>query len=142
MRETDAAVAANRFGLGARPGEIRGLGREARGALRAQLSGAAPLITAPLPASYELLAQTQALRSEDRQGAQAERQQAQVANAQQAIRQIYAPAYAAEMQARFRQATASERSFLERLVHFWSNHFAVSVDKLQVLGIAGAMERE
>ena len=37
---------------------------------------------------------------------------------------------------------SSERSFVERLVHFWSNHFAVSVDKLAVLGLAGAMERE
>ena len=41
-----------------------------------------------------------------------------------------------------RTAVLSERSFVERLVHFWSNHFAVSVDKLAVLGLAGAFERE
>jgi uncharacterized protein (DUF1800 family) len=31
---------------------------------------------------------------------------------------------------------------MERLVHFWSNHFAVSVDKAAVLGLAGPMEFE
>ena len=41
-----------------------------------------------------------------------------------------------------RAAVLAERSFIERLVHFWSNHFAVSVDKLAVLGVAGAFERE
>ena len=30
--------------------------------------------------------------------------------------------------------TAAER-FVERLVHFWSNHFAVSVDKLLIVGL-------
>jgi uncharacterized protein (DUF1800 family) len=36
----------------------------------------------------------------------------------------------------------TERPFLERLTQFWTNHFAVSVDKVVVLGVAGAMERE
>jgi uncharacterized protein (DUF1800 family) len=31
---------------------------------------------------------------------------------------------------------------VERLVQFWSNHFAVSIDKIAVLGLAGCMERE
>ena len=39
-----AAVAANRFGLGARPGEISRIADDPRGALRAQLQGGAPLI--------------------------------------------------------------------------------------------------
>jgi len=37
---------------------------------------------------------------------------------------------------------STDRPFLERLTQFWSNHFAVSVDKIVVLGLAGAMERE
>ena len=32
--------------------------------------------------------------------------------------------------------------FVERLVHFWSNHFAVSVDKLLVVGLAGGFEAD
>ncbi len=47
-----------------------------------------------------------------------------------------------ESRARWRAAIGSERPLAERLVHFWSNHFAVSVDKLAVLGIAGSFERE
>jgi uncharacterized protein (DUF1800 family) len=138
MRDTDAAVAANRFGLGARPGELRALGSDARARLRAQLDGPAPLITASLPASHELLAQAQSLRE---MGGDAPAAGA-AASIARTVRELYAPAYAAEMQARLAAAVSSERSFLERLVHFWSNHFAVSVDKIAVLGIAGAMERE
>jgi uncharacterized protein (DUF1800 family) len=36
----------------------------------------------------------------------------------------------------------TDRPFLERLTQFWTNHFAVSIDKIAVLGLAGAMERE
>jgi len=31
---------------------------------------------------------------------------------------------------------------VERLTHFWTNHFAVSIDKNVVLGLAGSLERE
>src|SRR5437763_1360382 len=45
--------------------------------------------------------------------------------------------------ARLRAAVDSDRPVVERLVHFWSNHFTVSVrQKIAVLGIAGAFERE
>ena len=37
---------------------------------------------------------------------------------------------------------ATEESFRERLVHFWTNHFAVSADKPQVLALAGTLENE
>ncbi|QNQ10532.1 DUF1800 domain-containing protein [Sphingomonas alpina] len=32
--------------------------------------------------------------------------------------------------------------FVERLVHFWANHFAVSADKLTVIGLSGLLEFE
>ncbi len=54
------------------------------------------------------------------------------------LREVYLGAVGARTQA----ALASETPFVERLVHFWSNHFAVSVDKLAVLGFAGAFEFE
>ena len=56
--------------------------------------------------------------------------------------QLFRPIYIAEVQARLRNAIATERPWIERLVYFWSNHFAVSVDKLAVLGVAGTLERE
>lgn len=50
--------------------------------------------------------------------------------------------YVAGVGARFGLAVASEAPFVERLVHFWANHFAVSIDKLSVIGFAGLMEFE
>ncbi len=46
------------------------------------------------------------------------------------------------MTARLRLAATTDRPFLERITQFWSNHFAVSVDKAIVLGVAGSYERE
>ena len=156
MSATDGAIAANRFGFGARPGDLARLGGQARDALLAQLRAAPPLIEEDLPASHELLAQViaqrDALRGAKRsQTAAQETEQPGVAPAAGAVnvvravrvlRQIYQPAYVADVGARSRAAIQRENDFLERLVHFWSNHFAVSVDKQVVLGLAGAMERE
>jgi uncharacterized protein (DUF1800 family) len=137
---TDATLAANRFGLGARPGELAGLASGARDALFAQLKGPAPHIVRELPASHEVLAQVIALR-EERRKAGDDDAAAQVKVAVK-IREVYGPVYVNEALARFQAAVTSERSFVERLVQFWSNHFAVSIDKVAVLGLAGAMERE
>jgi uncharacterized protein (DUF1800 family) len=51
--------------------------------------------------------------------------------------------YREEVTARFEAAQKAENGFAERLVWFWSNHFAVSAAKgPRVRGIAGAFERE
>ena len=39
-------------------------------------------------------------------------------------------------------ALTTDSPFAERLVYFWANHFAVSVDKLPVIGLAGLLEFE
>src|SRR5689334_19955112 len=44
--------------------------------------------------------------------------------------------------ARLDAALTANAPFVERLVHFWANHFAVSVDKLPVIGLAGLLEFE
>lgn len=141
MANIDAAIAANRYGLGARPGELAALGSGARDALKAQLHGPAPLLgDADLQTSQQILSQAIELREERRKaGSNDNAAQAQVAVK---LIQIFRPIYVAEALARFSAAVASERSFVERLVQFWSNHFAVSIDKVAVTGLAGAMERE
>jgi len=133
----ESVIAANRFGLGARPGDLARLGGDARAMLLEQIRGPAPLLTQSLPSSQELLGKVIAARS-------ARRDEGQPAAAQigKQVRENYLPAYIADVTARTRAAIGSERDFLERLVQFWSNHFAVSVDKIAVLGLAGAMERE
>lgn len=155
MSASDGAIAANRFGFGARPGDLQRLGKNGRDALLQQLRAPAPLIDEALPASHELLAKVIAER-EALRGARARpatpgqpamdpSQTAPaggVVRAAKALREIYQPAYVGDVGARTRAAISRQDDFLERMVHFWSNHFAVSVDKQAVLGLAGAMERE
>lgn len=43
--------------------------------------------------------------------------------------------------ARTDSALQTDTPFIERLVHRWSNHFAVLVDKLRVVGLAGGFGR-
>lgn len=50
--------------------------------------------------------------------------------------------YAAAVGARVTAALISPTPFAERLTHFWANHFAVSADKLQVIGLSGLLEFE
>src|SRR5262245_28670949 len=112
------AVAANRFGLGARPGELARIGSQPREWLRAQLAGAPPLLTdSELRNSADMLAQALEARRELRAARRAaatgksspdtgaESDTPAGANAVAAVAkvgQIYRPVYIAEASARFR----------------------------------------
>src|SRR3546814_20517880 len=50
--------------------------------------------------------------------------------------------YGEAARARLTAAVATRTPFPERLVHFWSNHFAISADKQSVVGFAGNYENE
>lgn len=50
--------------------------------------------------------------------------------------------YATAVGARTTTALTSPAPFVERLVHFWANHFAVSADKFNVVGLSGTLEFE
>ena len=50
--------------------------------------------------------------------------------------------YAAAVGARITAALTGPTPFVERLTHFWANHFAVSADKLHVIGLSGLLEFE
>jgi len=50
--------------------------------------------------------------------------------------------YGGLVDARATAALITPAPFVERLVHFWANHFAVSADKLTVVGLAGTLEME
>ncbi|MET0987754.1 MAG: DUF1800 domain-containing protein [Steroidobacteraceae bacterium] len=138
----DAAIAANRFGLGARPGELSAIGQDARDWLARQVEGPRPTPEAVrgLPSSAKMFAtfvKGQQARREQRQDEAAIAQ-----NAVQNIRKQLVPLYLDQIVARYATATRSEESFRERLVHFWTNHFAISADKPQVLALAGTLENE
>jgi uncharacterized protein (DUF1800 family) len=80
-------------------------------------------------------------------GAMAQAQSAQNADPQadalkKYLRQSIQQDYLVMNSARLDAALATDSPFVERLVHFWANHFAVSVDKLPVIGLAGLFEFE
>jgi len=148
LERISPAIAANRFGLGARPGELAQIGSQPRDWLVAQLSGAAPLLTGPeLYTSADTLSRglevRRALRAAKREAAKADSDdKANAVAAVMKIGQVYRPIYIAEAIARLREGVTTDRPFVERLTYFWTNHFAVSIDKNLVLGLAGSFERE
>ncbi|MDB5785760.1 DUF1800 domain-containing protein [Caballeronia mineralivorans] len=136
---TPAAIALNRFGLGARAGEATP--SDPKRWLTSQLAGASyqamPPALANQPTSSALSAEFA-----DRQSA--------IRNAgnddKQAVRKSYneklRDTYRAAVNARFLSALQTPTPFVERLVVFWSNHFAVSVEKPPVAMLAGSFEAE
>ncbi len=58
------------------------------------------------------------------------------------IREQFRDGYGGQVRARIISALTTPAPFAERLVHFWANHFAVSADKLQTIGLAGTLEFE
>jgi uncharacterized protein (DUF1800 family) len=142
----DTAIAANRFGLGARPGELRAIGADPRGWLTEQIRRPPPLAD-----ELERLASSEKVLQEffgQREERKAERKTRKKEPAPDAagvvgsIRKTLLPHYLAQAEARARMAIRSAASFHERLVQFWTNHFAVSVDKPICLGLAGTLENE
>lgn len=142
-------IATNRFGLGARPGELRDIGDDARGWLVAQVSGVHPVPTelSGLTSSTDavrLFAETLRMRRERQNAAPSGGDDKAEINPRKENepRKRLVAVYENQVAARYRLAARSEESFRERLVHFWTNHFAVSADKVQVLALAGALENE
>lgn len=132
-----SAIAQNRFGLGARPGDAPP--SDPRRWLLAQLDAFEPL-PAPWtsrPRAPELVDAWNDMQRSVRQAPEGRRS---------AIREAYLRESRGEYQAAVGARTASalqtSTPFVERLVHFWSNHFAVSVDKLLILGWAGSFEAD
>jgi uncharacterized protein (DUF1800 family) len=151
--------ALQRFGLGARPGDLARVQRDPVGALQAEINRPrATLLSKPgllstseaIKASDEFkVERRQRLAAEPRPGEDAaamsapsrrgkgmmERQQSALASSQEIYRD--------EVVARYEAAQKAECGFAERLVWFWSNHFAISAAKgARLRNTAGAFERE
>lgn len=131
---SSVALAVNRFGLGMRPDEQ--LPTDPKAWLLAQFERheARPAAWAGEPSAAALLTDyldtLRAARGNDEPGVRMRlRKQAQ---------QRYRDA----VNARVDSALTTAAPFGERLVHFWSNHFAVSVDKNPLALVAGAFELE
>lgn len=137
-----AVIAANRFGLGARPGELAAIGDDPRAALLKQLEGPGQAPQGALVSTAQILEQFFELRELRRTAREKPTPSAAAADPGAKVRQTVLPHYLAQASAKIRLAATTNQSFRERLVSFWSNHFAVSVDKIACLGIAGSFENE
>ena len=150
------AIALNRFGLGARPSDpIPG---DPRRWLLDQFGrfDARPQALAQVPARSEVVRQLSdylaAAQMQRRDRGQMQKAALPMAAEQQSdglpddtrqyLRRAIRDDYVVMNGARLDAALTANAPFVERLVHFWANHFAVSVDKLPVIGLAGLLEFE
>ena len=140
----DTVIASNRFGFGARPGDLVRIGNKPKQWLRSQvrspqaLSSKAGKVASSRTAIQVFLEFRDKKRKQIRNGEDRVNDIADVKNMGQAMR----PIYLGHVMARSVQVIESNTPFFERLVHFWSNHFAVSADKPQMFGLVGALEFE
>ena len=160
MSKMDQAIAANRFGLGARPGELD-LGGDARQRLVEQVSDphAFVLDDPSLPTGAQAVKalavyrEDRRERRQARQGAEASPEPRAAPMAGEApmsddvaaiirpLRQLNQLSQA-DMQARMGRALTTETGFAERLVWFWANHFTVAASKAATIPFPGPFERE
>ena len=139
----ESAIAANRFGLGARPGELDKLDKDPKTALLDQLQGpsAPSAYLSELPRSDKVLTEVLKARKAQREmkkkaGEEPVPKEAKMFGGM--VRSYYAD----QVGARIKNAARTDYPFHERLVRFWSNHFAISADKQPVSALAGLFENE
>ncbi|WP_420384290.1 DUF1800 domain-containing protein [Novosphingobium sp.] len=136
-----AAIALNRFGLGARPGDA--IPSDPRRWLLDQFArfDVRPAGFASLDDAGEVVRRYREERQAKRQLAKADAATG-AKEAFKGMRQDVQALYRAAVQARTDSALATQAPFVERMVHFWSNHFCVSTDNAPVTAFAGAFERD
>lgn len=143
-------LAANRFGLGRRWDDV--LVDDAKAWLTRQLGDydPAPPALAGL-ARRDAIAAAYAAYRDERQAARRTTADGSATDGEggampEAMRRMaragFRRHHAEAVAARLTAAVATRTPFPERLVHFWSNHFAVSADKQAVIGFAGNYENE
>ena len=137
----ESAIAANRYGLGARPGDLTSIDKNPQEWLLGQLKGP-PLtstVIATLPTSASILVEVEKARQRRQQAKKSGKTTGEDTK-------IYAKTvrgfYIEQTGARYISAVTNDYPFYERLVHFWSNHFAVSADKQPIAAVVGAFENE
>ncbi|HEX4507205.1 MAG TPA: DUF1800 domain-containing protein [Alphaproteobacteria bacterium] len=124
-----ASIAANRFGLGAKPGELDAIAKDPRAWLSRQLVAETVAGTASWPAQLTGFLKAQHERKAD-------------IDAFKEFRKAMQQDFRAAAAKRTLDAANSPTPFRERLVQFWSNHFTVSVQRPVVVPTAVGFENE
>jgi uncharacterized protein (DUF1800 family) len=152
----DSAVALHRFGLGPRPGDLTLIAGDPRGALAADLDHPAIALIDDdsLPTAPTAFSEVRRAAHERKQMARANMDAAAMSSggaamdaSAAAMRALPAPVqalfYEAEVAARITRMRSADIGFAERLVAFWTNHFAVQVSGNPYrTALAGPFERE
>ncbi len=144
----EAAIAANRFGFGARPGELASIAGDPRGWVKAQLGRqAAPAPIAALPAAEDdLLAFGRWIAHRRLMNGNAQNIERQEQLQQLSVEDDFVQNFRQRAQravgARMEAAITTDKPVHERLVHFWSNHFTVSAAKPAAVALPPSFERE
>ncbi|MEI9989839.1 MAG: DUF1800 family protein [Rhizomicrobium sp.] len=167
----ESVIAANRFGLGARPGEVAAVSGDPRGWLLAQLTPErdlpGPLASLPstvddMSAFFKWIRQIAAeakahgmdpyhLKPQGEPGAAMAGGGARAGSGtaddgsfsiEREYVRAFLPRYAVAVKARYDVAVATDRPFFERLVHFWTNHFVVSGAKPGAIAMPPSFERD
>jgi uncharacterized protein (DUF1800 family) len=146
MSQLQGAIAATRFGMGARPGEIGSASADPRGWLKAQIRAEAAIVPAAGLLSVKEVFETRrdaydGMAPPGAPGAEGVPTDAQQKIQQQVQKEIR-EGLAREIDARGRHAAATPNAFAERWARFWSNHFTVAARNAQTIGLVGPFERE
>jgi uncharacterized protein (DUF1800 family) len=144
----EGAIAANRFGLGARPGELEAAAAAPKAWLLRQLDSPVgepqPVDNAePFQSGGALVTELLEYRKERQMEKQPGGNSASAAlSPAKMFLKSRGQQYTREMAARFALGFATQTPFAERLVWFWSNHFTVSAMNPDAITLVGAFERE
>ena len=162
-----AAIAATRFGLGAKPGEIAAVAKDPKGYLKGQIrKDGADLPAVDAASTGRRLAEFREAREERRElraemaQSQSPGQPATPAEAatpgqpppdgraqqavlrQQQVGRVVRGDVAGDFTARTQLAASTDAAFRERWANFWANHFTVSATKQITATIIGPFEAE
>ncbi len=136
-RTLEASIAATRFGLGAKPGEIDAARNDPGGFLKAQIrDSGADQPQGQFETSAAHFVQVREYQIDKRQAKMAGEDPVKAA-----VRQIRESAQP-EFLARAQLAAQTDASFRERWALFWCNHFTVAAKNLPTAVLVGPFERE
>jgi len=164
----EGVIAANRFGLGAKPGEVASVSGDPKGWLLAQLTPERelprPLQSLPstiddMSAFFKWIRQIADeakahgmdpynLKPQGAPGAAMSGAGGGMSGGdggfsiEREYVKAFLPRYAVAVKARYDVAVTTDRPFFERLVHFWTNHFVVSGAKPGAITMPPSFERD
>ncbi|RVT89712.1 DUF1800 domain-containing protein [Sphingomonas crocodyli] len=136
---SESAIALNRFGIGARPDDPAPTNPKRWLIDQFDRYEPRPAVWAALPPIAQLADDYAQVRMEVRQ---APKDDPAKKDARKEMRRDARQNYQDAVNARAASALTAAAPFVERLVWFWANHFAVSADKATVVPFAGNFEAE